>query len=127
MINSIARSTWTYAGALILLGLVGYFATGAQSVTALIPAFFAIFVLVVMLVAKRFGSTSYLWSMVILGAIGFMATVSGVPKIFGLLTGQELARPAAVISQTIMALSSVIYVIVLFATARRKSGSRQKA
>lgn len=107
--------TILYSGLLILLGLVGYFATGRQSVTALIPAFFGIAVLVVVLIVGRVADSQTLrWTFIVLCAVGLIATVSGIPKVLQLLGGGEVARPAAAVSQALMAATSLIFGLAAF-------------
>ena len=114
MNENISRVVWIYAISLILLGVIGYFVTGLQSVTALIPAFFGIVVLLILLVFRRFTKPKItLWILIVFSLIGFIATVKGVPKVFDLLQGNDMQRPAAVISQTIMTVLSIITSIVL--------------
>ncbi len=120
MKQNIARSTLVYSGALVLLGLVGYLATGMQSITALIPAFFGIVVFALKAsVLERFRPSTMLWTLVALAVVGILATFGGIPKTFGLLMGNDTARPAAVISQSIMALSSLVYSLVLVMIVRK--------
>ena len=114
MNENISRVVWTYAISLILLGVIGYFVTGSQSVTALIPAFFGIVVLLILLIFGRFAKPKItLWILIVFSLIGFIATVKGVPKVFELLQGNDIQRPAAVISQTIMTGLSIVTSIVL--------------
>jgi hypothetical protein len=54
--------------------------------------------------------------------LGFIGSVSGIPKVFSLVGGTELARPAAAITQAIMALICLVYLILAtrsFISARR--------
>ena len=123
MKEAFVRPTWIYVGALLLLGLIGYLATGMQSITALIPAFFGIVVIIVMLLFARLARPSMsAWILLILAVVGLLATIGGIPKVVGLLMGQETARPAAVISQSIMALVSLVFGVVMLTIAR---GSRK--
>jgi hypothetical protein len=55
--------------------------------------------------------------------LGLIGTFSGLIKLFALITGGEIARPAAVIAQSIMALILIIYLasgIKTFIDARKK-------
>lgn len=114
-----ASLTYAYIGILVLLGLIGYFTTGSQSVTALIPAFFGVVVFIVFLTVSGLAGPSALkWTMVVLAVVGFAATVSGIPKVIQLLGGGEVARPAAVISQTIMAVVSFVYGLLIVLSGR---------
>ena len=46
-----------------------------------------------------------------LALLGFLGSARGLGGFFSLIGGGEVARPAAVISQTIMALLSVLFVL----------------
>jgi hypothetical protein len=123
------KITIVYAVLLILLGLVGFFGFGRSSVTALIPAFFGVLVLVAGLLAldeKLHRHAMHAAS--VLGLLGFLGTVTGLVKLFTLISGGEVTRPAAVVSQAVMAVLSLIYFILClksFITARRFAGSGQ--
>ncbi|GAB4320030.1 MAG: hypothetical protein Kow0074_10040 [Candidatus Zixiibacteriota bacterium] len=107
--------TILYSVLLGLLGVIGYLITGRQSITALIPTFFGLAVLLVMFIVGRLaGPPTMRWTFIVLCAIGFAATLSGLPKIFQLLGGGEVARPAAAISQTIMAVISLVFGLAAF-------------
>ena len=98
---------------LIALGLGSYFGTGRASVTALIPAFFGLPLLLLGLVAlnERMRKTAILIAVVI-GLLGFAGTVSGLMKRPVLLTGGELERPAAVAVQAAMAIVCFVFVLL---------------
>ncbi len=114
MNENITRVIWIYAIALILLGVIGYLVTGLQSITALIPTFFGIVIILLMLVLGRFTQPKItLWIIIILSLIGFFATVKSIPNVFDLLMGNDVQRPAAIISQAIMAGLSIITSIFL--------------
>ena len=108
---------------LIALGVVGYFATGRQSPTALIPAFAGALFLVLGLVARSPGARKHaMHAAAALAVLGFLGTVPGLIKFFRMLGGAEVARPAAVRSQAIMAVLCVVFVILCvrsFIAARR--------
>ena len=96
----------------ILLGLYGYFGISSESITALIPTFFGI----PMLVLGWFGlNEKYLKHTMhvaaVLNLLGFAGTVSGLIKFFKMLGGAETARPAAVIVQAIMAVMCLVFLI----------------
>ena len=97
---------------LILLGAAGYVLTGAQSITALIPAFFGILILILAILAKKESLHRHMMHAVMaIALVGFIGSVSGVIKLLQLLGGQELARPTAAISQTLMSLVCLIILI----------------
>lgn len=121
-----AKSAIGFGVALIALGVIGYFATGMQSVTALIPAGFGIILLILGWVglnpARR---KNAMHAAAALGVIGFLGTVPGVIKAFKWIAGTSPARPAAVISQTIMAALMLVFVVLCvrsFIEARRGRG-----
>ncbi|MBN1211725.1 MAG: hypothetical protein JXA92_04035 [candidate division Zixibacteria bacterium] len=117
------KITIVYAALLILLGLVGFFGFGRSSITALIPAFFGVLVLVAGLLAldKKLRRLA-MHAASALSLLGFLGTVTGLIKLFTLISGGEVARPAAVVSQAIMAILSLIFFILClksFIDARR--------
>ena len=116
--------TIIYAVLLLLLGIIGYSVTGASSATALIPAYFAIVVLILgMLALKEKYRKRGMHAAAAFSLIGFLGTIPGVLKLFTMLFGGEIARPAAAISQSIMALLSLLYFLLClksFLDARRR-------
>ncbi len=109
---------------LIALGLISFFGTGMQSVTALIPAFLGLPILVLGFLARKESARKMAMHIaIVLGLLGLIGTFPGLIKLFPLLTGAEVARPAAVISQTIMALLLIYYLVTgikTFLDARKK-------
>ncbi len=114
---------------LIALGLGSYFGTGRASVTALIPAFFGLPLLLLGLVAlKERMRTIAMIIAVVIGLLGFAGTVSGLMKLPLLLTGGELDRPAAVAVQAAMAIVCLLFVVLCvwsFMKARRASAAQR--
>ncbi|MEM1181250.1 MAG: hypothetical protein AAGM22_23110 [Acidobacteriota bacterium] len=115
--------TILYGAVLIAIGVVGYFATGSQSVTALIPAFLGIpaFLLGVLARSEKFLKHA-MHGAAMVALLGTLGTVSGFFKMLTMLTGAEVERPAAVIAQGLVALLSVIFLILCvrsFIAARR--------
>lgn len=115
--------TIAYSIALILLGLIGYFVTAQSSKTALIPAAFGIVVLILRILALK--ETIRKTAMHIasaLGLLGFLGGLRGIPPFVSLISGGEVARQGAAISQTIMSLLSLIFFLFClksFIDARR--------
>jgi hypothetical protein len=105
-----ASSTIGYGAALTALGLGGYFGSGAKSKTALIPAAFGAAALGLGLLARseRF-RTGALGGAALLSGLGIAGSAKGLTKLPALLSGGEVDRPAAVISQSIMAGLSALH------------------
>lgn len=108
---------------LITIGLLGYFGLGSQSITALIPAFLGLpvtFLGIIGLKEKFLKTTMHIASVIML--IGFLGTVSGLIKFFGMLAGNQLERPEAVTVQAIMSVLCLVFLIFAvksFIEARR--------
>lgn len=108
---------------LILLGLVGYVGSGGASVTALIPAGFGV-VLTALGFAARYewARKHAMHAAAALGLLGFLGSVPGLLQLPTLLAGGDVARPMAVISQSIMAVLMALFVglcVKSFIDARR--------
>ena len=96
--------TCVYGTLLIILGIIAYTVSGGVSVTALIPTFVGVPVLLCGVLAfLREGLRKHLMhlaSLLALLAVG--GTIPGLLKLPLLLKGGEVARPAAVMAQSIM-------------------------
>lgn len=107
----------------IIMGLYGYFGISSESITALIPTFFGI----PMLIFGWLGlNEKYLkhamHGAAVLTLLGFAGTVGGLIKFFKMLGGEEMQRPAAVTVQAIMALLCLLFLVFAvksFIDARR--------
>ena len=115
---------FVYAQLLFFLGLYGYFGTGTNSITALIPAFFGIVltILAALSLQPKFRMHAMHGSVVI-AILGIFGSIKGLSKLPALLAGEEVTRPNAVIAQSIMAILSIIYVLICvnsFIQARRE-------
>lgn len=109
---------------LILLGLGSYFGTGQTSITALIPAFFGLPLLLTGLLGLRESLRQHAMHVaVMLALLGLLGTVGGIPKLVTLLGGGAVERPAAAVVQTLMAVLCAIFVglcVHSFISARRR-------
>jgi fluoride ion exporter CrcB/FEX len=111
---------------LILIGIIGYvygMMNGNASVTALIPAFLGLILAVLGFAAKAKENLRkhIMHGAVLVGLLGFLATVSSFFKIPALLNGTA-ERPAAVVAQLATSLVCLIFVILCvksFVDARR--------
>jgi len=116
--------TVVYGGLLVMLGVAGYLATGRESVTALIPAFFGMpLVALGMAAAAREASRKHaMHGAALLAVLAVAGSARGVPSFVKLLGGGEVDRPAAAIAQAVMFALSLVFVIlcvVSFVRARR--------
>ena len=115
--------TMTVGAVLSLLGLIAYVATGMVSVTALIPTFFGIPLVILAQLGKpesRRKMTMHI--AVVITLLGFLGSVSGIPKVISLMGGAEVARPQAAVVQALMALVCLVHVVMSvrsFIAARR--------
>lgn len=108
-----AKVTLVFAVIFIVLGLVGFIATGSQHYTALIPAALG-------LLLGIFGALSlspdagrrklFMHINVTLGLLGFLGTVMGLIQWFQMLAGATVKNPPATESKAAMALLCLIYV-----------------
>ena len=117
-----ASTTIALGVALIIVGLAGYFLTGASSYTALIPAVFGIPLALLGLMARNEGRRALaIHIAVVVALLGFLGTFRGLLQIGGAFDGTA-ARPAAVVSQSVMALLALGYIVMAirsFMAARR--------
>ncbi len=105
-------TTIALGAALIVLGLGGYVLTGTASLTALIPAAFGIlFVLAGVLARNDRMRMHGMHAAVLIALLGFLGSVRGLLGLAKLFDGTAV-RPAAIVSQTIMALLTLGYIVV---------------
>lgn len=108
-----AKLTIAYGVFFILLGPYGYFGISSESITALIPTFFGIPLLILGwlgLNEKYLKHTMHIAA--VLNLLGFAGTVSGLVKFVKMLNGAETARPAAVTVQAIMAVLCFVFLVL---------------
>lgn len=111
-----------YGSLLILVGVIGYFGTGAESMTALIPAFLGIPVeaLGVLALKERFLKHA-MHGAAVIGLLGLLGTLRGVLQLPAYFAGTA-ERPAAVLSQSATAFLSLVFLVLCvrsFIEARR--------
>ena len=110
---NMTRITFIYAAILIIIGLIGYLGSGMASITALIPAFFGVLMLVIGFLAlneNRRKTAMHIASA--LGLIGFLGTMGGIFDVGAMLSGQEIMRPGAAVSKALMAVVSLVYFLL---------------
>jgi hypothetical protein len=108
---------------LVVLGVAGYVASDMVSGTALIPAVFGL-VLVALGVYGRDAARRKTAMHLAMGIalVGLFGSARGLFQLPALLGGGDVARPAAVISQAIMAVLMLVYLVMgirSFISARR--------
>jgi hypothetical protein len=104
--------TRAFGGLLIVVGVVAYLATGMESATALLPAVLGIPILVLGLLAGRAGrERGLIVAAVVLAALGALGTAMNVADLPALLAGDDVERPAAVVTSAITAVLCLAYVI----------------
>ena len=115
-------TTIALGATLIVLGLAGYFLTGAASLTALIPAAFGLLLAVAGLIGRDDRRRMHaMHAAVVLALLGFLGSVRGLLRI-GDVFHATSARPAAIVAQSIMAVLTLGYIVVAvrsFVQARR--------
>jgi uncharacterized membrane protein len=118
-----ANTTILFATLLILLGAGGYFGSGTNSPTALIPAIFGVVLLILGLVARNPARRKHaMHGAAMVALLGLFGSIRGLLQLPTVLSGGEVARPAAVIAQSIMAVLMIIFVALAirsFVEARR--------
>ena len=111
--------------ALIVVGMAGYFLTGAVSLTALIPAAFGLVIAIAGLIARDPHKRKHaMHAAVVVALLGFSGSVRGLLQIGGVFDGTA-ARPPAVVAQSIMAVLTLGYIVIAvrsFVQARRARG-----
>lgn len=122
-----AKLSITYGVIFILMGLISYFGISSESVTALIPAFFGIPMLILGWLAlnEKYRKHS-MHGAAVLMLLGFFGTVGGLIKFFKMIGGEQLERPAAVTVQAIMAVMCLVFLVFAvksFIDARRNNKS----
>jgi hypothetical protein len=105
---SMLSLTRTIGFLLILLGVVGYVATGGASITALIPAMVGAVFLILALVARSAEARKHAMHAAV--AIALLGVLGTVPRIVPALAAGDIRRPA-VIAQIVMTVLLLIYVL----------------
>lgn len=118
-----AKITLWFGLALIVVGVVGFVGSGAESVTALIPAVFGVVLAALGIIGADDNRRMMAMHIAVLIAIvGIIGSVGGLVILPDLLSGNDVERPWAVGVQSVMALGLVAYVALgvrSFIAARR--------
>jgi hypothetical protein len=123
----VPKLSLTIGALLILLGILSYVLTGAESITALIPAFFGIVFALLGYVAgiKESWKKHAMHAALLFAILGLFGSFGGIPEVFGYLSGNVPERPAASIGRAIMALLCIVFLVLgvkSFIDARKAEG-----
>lgn len=120
--------TMAIGAILTALGVIAYVATGATSVTALIPAFVGVLLLVCAALARKPALHRHsIHAALVIALLGAAGSLMNVVKIGELLAGTA-ERPSAVVVSTIMFVLLVLYIAMgvrSFVAARRSPAPTQ--
>jgi hypothetical protein len=117
-----------FGSALVLLGLGGYFGTGAEHPTALIPAAAGVLLIVFGLLARNPKLRMHaMHGAALIGLLGFFGSVSGLPQLMKLIAGNDIARPVAAVSRSIMAVLCLVFVVLTVRSFVAARIARKKA
>jgi hypothetical protein len=116
------RLTFAIGGILTALGIVAYVVTGAVSVTALIPAFVGVLLLVCAALARRPALHRHsIHGALVIAVLGALGSLMNVVKLGDVFAGTA-PRPSAIIVSTIMFVLLAFYIAMgvrSFVSARR--------
>ena len=108
---------------LIALGVGSYLGTGRGSVTALIPAFFGLPLVLLGVAALNDRLRKHaMHAAVVVGLLGFAGAARGFSEVPAILRGDQVERPVAVAVQVAMSLLCLVFVVLCvlsFIKARR--------
>lgn len=123
--------TLVFGIAFVLLGVVSYFVTGQESVTALIPAFFGVIFVILGVIMRDEAKVKHAGhAAATLALLGLFGSARGVPATITLLQGGEVERPQAAVAQSIMVVLCVAFValaIKSFIDARKAREAAEAA
>ncbi len=106
-----ANTTIGFGAVLVVIGFVGYFATGQASFTALIPAAFGFLLIAFGIMARNERLRKHaMHAAAVVGLLGFLGSAGGVMQVFKMIGGETLDRPEAAIARAIMALVCLAFV-----------------
>ena len=123
------RLTFAIGGILTVLGLVAYVVTGAASVTALIPTFVGVLLLVCAALARRPTLRRHsIHAALVIAVLGAVGSVMNVVKLGEVFAGTA-QRPSAIVISTIMFVLLAFYIIMgvrSFIAARRSPAPTER-
>lgn len=124
LVSSMVLLTRVVGGVLVVVGLGGYVATSAASVTALLPAALGLPILGLGLWAgNEERRRTAIHAALVVALLGLLGTLMNVVELPAVLTGGDVERPTAVIVSSITAMVCAVYLAVgvrSFAASRRR-------
>ena len=114
------RNTFIVGGLLVVLGVIGWALSESKSVTALIPAFLGVVMLISGAIALKSQKIGVHIALVV-ALIGAAGTIMNVVKIGELFAGTA-ERPLAIITSTLTFIALVVFIVLgvrSFIAARR--------
>src|SRR5277367_1251862 len=123
-----AKLTIVIGVLLTLVGAVGFFGTGSQHPTALIPAAFGVLLIIcgVVVLARPGLRMHIMHAAMTLALIGCIGTIIGVYHLAQMLAGKTIALPSAAVAKSAMFVLCAVYLalgIRSFIMARKMRGS----
>ena len=121
-----SSTTLAFAFAYLLLGIGGFVLTGSTHKTALIPCVFGVLFLIFGLLARKDNLRKHVMhAAVLIALLAFLGTARSLPHLPELFNGTA-EKPAAIITQSLNAGLSLLYIILAvrsFIQARRARSS----
>jgi hypothetical protein len=121
-----SSTTLTFAFAYLVLGIAGFVLTGSTHKTALIPCIFGFLFLVFGFLARKDNIRKHVMhAAVLIALLAFLGTARSLSHLPELLNGTA-EKPAAIITQSLNAGLSLLYIILAvrsFIQARRARSS----
>jgi hypothetical protein len=123
------RLTFAIGGILTALGIVAYVVTGAASVTALIPTFVGLLLLICATLARKPALHRHsIHAALVIAVLGAGGSLMNVVKLGEVFAGTA-QRPSAIVVSTIMFVLLVIYIVMgvrSFIAARRSPAPTER-
>ena len=120
-----AKLTIMFGVVLILLGLLGFVATGHHAPTALIPAIVGLILMILGFLADTEDAKKRMLNMhiaVTIGLLGFLGTAKSIVDYIEMVRGRQFPHPIAVEEKAAMAGLLLVFVLLCvrsFISARR--------
>lgn len=118
--SGMTRNTFIVGALLVVVGVIGWAASDSKSVTALIPAFLGLVMLICGFIATKSQKIGVHIALVI-AIVGIAGTTMNVVKLGELFAGTA-ERPLAIITSTITFVALIVYIVLgvrSFIAARR--------